>query len=437
MPMCRAIDQLLHSHPNYQRPRVEGFSKFDRSVRADLLHLKLYHASRLTDFSKIQKSMEFLRSVAAEGTEALNATRSQNDTDDADDSDVSYSSPTSDQLRAAALPSVMALVAQIHNTLLPQAVKDDGAKAVRDYLRGLMKESGPFASYASFKLLDIDRVILAHYRADAQKAWREKKWAAARAGFSLIIKEYEGTTEGKKAEGELKQVIVAQYKDEAVIAFAANNFDGAKGAYRRIIAEYGDTDDATWAEGELKKIVPVAVAYYKTEADKSFRPGAEDQFGKPQTKAVESYERMYQEDPDGKQAAYAFFKWSEALGTTGKSAQGVKQMEQWLEKYPQSPLRAEVLYTLGFFLGGLPLNRNDEAIKWLKQVVDQYPKSEQAPEALWHIAFFHAWSNNRFKEGLPYLERLHKEYPQSFRWRHTEKWIKRFNEKIASGGTWP
>jgi hypothetical protein len=47
-----------------------------------------------------------------------------------------------------------------------------------------------------------------------------------------------------------------------------------------------------------------------------------------------------------------------------------------------------------------------------------------------------AW-NNRFPEAVAALEQLQKNYPQSGRHRHTEKWIKYFKQKIETGGTYP
>ncbi|MDQ3815966.1 MAG: tetratricopeptide repeat protein, partial [Armatimonadota bacterium] len=302
------INRLLRDYPDYKRPRMEGYPEEDRPVKADLLHLKLWHQSQLKQYAKQAKQKDqtplaVLKSVAQEGVAAVRAAAERRPPQQY--LDLEWLSPTPDQLRAAALPSVKEIVSSIHDELLPTAIKTNGTKAVRDYLRELNGAGEPVASYAVAKLLEIDRVILAEYRQEAAKSLRERRFDAAKAVYRRIISEYSGTEAARLAEADLQKAIIAQYHFGAETALKAKRFDEAKAAYRRIIAEYPGTEEARLAEAELQKIVPVAVAYYKSEGDKNFRPEAPNQFGVPQTKAREYFEKMYKEDPASPQADYA------------------------------------------------------------------------------------------------------------------------------------
>ncbi|MDQ3814425.1 MAG: tetratricopeptide repeat protein [Armatimonadota bacterium] len=381
------ISRLLAEFPNYKRPRLVGYPEQDRPVKSDLLHLKLWHMSRLKQYAqeaKDQSPLVILKSVAQDGIVAIQAAAER----EAPQRylDLEWLSPTPDQLRTAALPSIKEIVAGIYNELLPVAIQKDGAKAVREYLRTLAQPKSPFYQMASTKLASIDRIVLAQYRQEAEKAIKGKR------------------------------------------------FDDAKAAYRRIIEEYPGTDAARSAETELQRVVPVAVAYYKGEGDKNFRPNAPDQFGVPQSKAREYFEKMYKEDPNGPQADHALYYWSRGLGTEGKVQQAVKQLKEFLERFPDSPLRTKATYLIGFYYGSQLMRRYDIAVEWMQQVIQKYPESAEAPEALWHIAFYLAYGQKRYQEAIPYLEQLQQKYPDSPRAKHTAEEIQKFRERMQLGG---
>lgn len=424
------IDRMLNEYPDYRRARLEGSPELDRPVRGNLLHLKLYHTGQLANLSLTdavktactgQKPLELLATVVEEGAEATKYVAPAEGQSIA--VELEFSSPTPDQLRAAALPTITQLVARANDALLPSAIKTEGAKPVREYLRGLTRNNGPFASYASFKLISIDRDIVTQYRTDAKKAWDAKQWGAARAAFAVLISEYAGTDVARQAKDDMRRMIVLQYKDEAAVALAAKNFDAAKGSYRQLIAEYGDSDDAIWAEAQLKEIVPIAVTYYKEEGTRNFRPGQPDQHGVPQSKGREFFEKMYREDPEGPQASYALYYWSRALGTEGKIAQAIPQLKQLLAKFPDSDEAARTLYLLGFYHAGKQIKSYDVALAYLAQVSQKYPSSPEAAEALWLSAFTLRFNLKRNADAIACLEQLKKQCPLSPRCKFVDEVI--------------
>jgi TolA-binding protein len=396
-----------------------------------LLHLKLYHAGQLlvppnnpaakTSAVEVKRPLALLSTVIADGAAAQNAEISQRGQSVA--AELEYSAPTPDQLRAAALPAVAELVARTHDAVLPGAIRTAGPKQVRDYLRALINDNGPFVSYASYKLISIDREIVAIYRADAKKAWGAKNWGAARAAFAVLIDEYGGTAVGKQAADDLRQLILAQYKDEAIVALLAKNFDGAKTAYRHVIAEYADTNDAVWAQAELKKIVPVAVNYYKEQGLKNFHPEMPGQQGVPQTKGREYFEKMYREEPDGALAPYALYFWSRALGTEGNLGQAVSQLKELLVKFPESEEAPKVLFLLASYQAGKQFKDYEAALQYLAQVCQKYPESSEAPESLWLSAFLLRNNLKRYAEAIVCLEQLKQRYPQNPRSKFVDETI--------------
>lgn len=422
-----------------KRRRLSGYPAYDRPVRADLLHLKLYHLTRLptsnAPLATLQNAVQMANDTLDEEARWRQLMHASPHTPERQLwEELEHRNPPPDQLRVQALPTVFDSVVNLHEALLPDIIKTIGARATRDYLRGLCGSVGPFRSYASAKLISIDKDILAQYRVQAAQHRQNRQWPQARAAYQLIISEYPNSDAAREAQENLRKVVIAQYSDEAQAALAARNFEAARAAYRRIKIEFAGSDEAQWADGELRKIVPVAVAFYKAEGDKVYQPGK--QFGAPQSKAREFYQKMYDEDPNGPQADYAFFSLSKALGTEGRMQEAVSQLEQFTARFPDSPLRSQAALTLGLLYANQNLRHYDKAIKWLQDVAENSQDAQAAPEALFHLAFLYAWRDD-FKSGLPCLERLITNFPASPRAKWAKPWAVRFKQKIETGGKWP
>jgi len=233
---------------------------------------------------------------------------------------------------------------------------------------------------------------------------------------------------------EVEAVIVAEYMDQAKKALLENRLEDAKVAYRYIVENHPGTEYARVAEAEIRKIVPVLVSVYRKRGDENFKP--ERNFGVPQSKAREYYERMYLENPEGPMADYALYHWSRALGTEGNLQQEISELQDFVVTFPQSVYLPKAMYLLGFAYGSQSVKDYSSAIDMMRRVADQFPECSEAPEALWHAAFYCAW-NNRFQDALPLLQRLYEKYPSSPRSKWVTQWTARFQEKIKSGGTWP
>jgi len=169
----------------------------------------------------------------------------------------------------------------------------------------------------------------------------------------------------------------------------------------------------------------VAVNYYKQVADASFHPEAK--IGVPQGKALEYYQKMYNEDPDGPKADYALYYWARALGTEGKAAHEVKLLQQHLQKFPKSNIRGKAMYLLGFTYIDHGLRDYKNGIPLLLQVAKDFPRSVEAPEALWNAAFVLGW-NKQYTQAIPLLQQLKKGYPKSPRSKWVDQWIAKYKE---------
>lgn len=298
-----------------------------------------------------------------------------------------------DQRRASVLPSTLTLVEEAWDKLLEPALKKAGARPMREWLRGLSTPEAPLARQALYRLQNIDQLIIKQLFAEAQNLMNAK------------------------------------------------NFDGARAKYRQIMAEYSGTEAAKQAEEALPKIVPIAVAHYKNEGDKHYRPQAPDQFYVPQVQATEYYAKMYNEAKDvpgmEAQADYAFFKWSEALATHGdeKTRQAMLQLEEHLRRYPKSEMRPKALFLLGLINANYGVNRPEQAIKYFKQLLSEYPRTDEAPHGLWITGIVHA-VNNRFAEAIAAFEQLQKDYPQNPRRPNAQGFVTFLQRKINNGESW-
>ena len=422
------LDRLLREFPDYKRPRIDGDPFFDHSPRAELLLLRMWHARQLHSQPDTLESLGQMARDAAEIQKLLKTReRLAQKMPDLD-----YVARTADMLRAAALPGAVQLTKDAHDAALPQLSKQKGARATRDYLRGLnRKPLAPyFGDYANAKLVELDKVILAGYRNDAKKALGENRYDVAASIYRKMLADYAGTPLADEANAGVRSATIGGYRYAAQEAFKANDFDKARANWRQISAQFAGSSEAEQAQSELKKIVPVAVKFYRDEADKSFQPSR--QIGQPQSRAREFYEKMYREDPDGAGADYAFLRWSRALGTEGKIDQAQKQLAQMDQKFPQSELRAQSLYARAFLAGSPKLRNYGEAVKLLQTVVQEYPQSSRAPEALWHIAFWSA-PLGRYAQGIAALEQLQRDYPGSPRTPFAPRQIEQLRAKMAGG----
>jgi TolA-binding protein len=384
---ARALDlfeQLRTKYPNYKRDqyindRSDPNPRYSVPVSASIAKLIFY--LRLQNLPKDPPdAFAALKQVTNDALTALSTQHeyslwvaSLSDKYNYRSFDESNFGSEPDQRRASALPPSLRLVKESWDKLLEKALARGGAKPLRDWLRSLSASpDAPLAQLASYRLQNIDALIIKALFAEAQ------------------------------------------YQMDA------KNFDGARAKYRQIMAEYAGTDAARRAEEALPRITPTAVAYYREEADVLYKP--KEQMWTMQTKAREFYEKMYKEDPDGPSADYALYYWSEALGTEGKLDQEVKQLQQWLSKYKNSPLRVRALYLLGFSLGRQGGDKMNSALKYFKEVSEAYPNSEEAPEALWYSAFFLS-GNHRLSECDAFVRELVKKYPQHVRSKYAEEWL--------------
>jgi hypothetical protein len=337
---------LTTRFPDYRRPRMNGYPQFARLCRPDCLRLKLYHEQRLGT----TKTLADLRSVIADATAALQPVPA---TGGRFEPTLQSGFRTPDQFRTDAVPDVLALQDAIFEKALPGVVRSSGGKAVRDLLRSL--QGTPLWGYASYELPQLDKAILAGYRAKALQAMAAKRYAEAKTAWQLILTEYKGTPAADEAVTGMRKATVALYSANAAADLAAKRFTEARTWEARIISEYPGSGEATLAQAELTKMVPVAVQYYATEGDKVFQPAR--QIGVAQDKAEGYYRQMLEADPDGPRADYALLRWSRALATQGKVKEALAQLGQLEIKFPSSPLKAEALYA-GAFMAGAPNWRN-------------------------------------------------------------------------------
>lgn len=421
------IDRLLREFPDYNRPRVNGDAFFDHPVRADLMHLRMWHARQLTSQPDTLETL----SQMAQDTAEIQRLRDQYTRIAQRMPDLDRVARTSDMLRTAALPTALQMTMDAHDATLPTLTKKQGMRATRDYLRTLNRAplAAVFGNYAIGQLVELDKVILAGYRDDAKKALHENRYGVAVSIYQKMLVDYAGSPVADEAAAGVRNATIGGYRYAAQEAFKSNDFDTAKANWRKISEQFAGSPDAEKAEDELKKIVPVAVKFYRTEGDKNWRVDEPEQFGKPQAKAREFYEKMYREEPDGVQADVALYWWGRGLATEGKPEEAIEKYELFLQRFPKSALMPNALFSRAFQFGSNWNRQYDKAISLMFQLVEKYPKSEKSPDALWYAAFMRAHGQGRFTEARPILEKLIASYPNSI-------WIRGAREELDSNYQW-
>ena len=169
----------------------------------------------------------------------------------------------------------------------------------------------------------------------------------------------------------------------------------------------------------------MAINYYQQVADDSFHPEAK--IGVPQNKAADYYARMFHEDETGIKADTALYYWARALGTEGNVKKEVQLLQQHLESFPQSQMRASAMYLLGFTWCNHQLRNYKTGVPLLLQVVKEFPHDAKAPEALW-IAAFVLGTTKQYGQAIPLLQQLKKNYPKSPRAKYADKWVAKYQE---------
>lgn len=333
-------------------------------------------------------------------------------------------------------PSVQSILIEVfQNAISTQAIK---AASLADliHLRDLLRQlktldqghlsgmvwlyDSPFPGFAEKHLAPINALIIDKSLASAAALRKKHQYAAAQKIYKNLLADYADTADGARVKVLLQAAIVEDFNYQAKAAFAKHDYKKGRAALMHIVALFPDTDYSRQAQAAIDKAVSVSVKYFRSQGDELFHP--EGNIGVPQSKARLYYSLMYESNPQGSQADYAYYYWCEALGTEGKTTEALAKLKQFPVKFPRSKLLPKAYFLTGFLLGAAPLCRYDEAAVWLEMVVRQFKKSQEGAEAVWYLAFF-ADANGDASEVKKWLEQLSQNYPKSPRVTAARQWL--------------
>jgi len=341
-------------------------------------------------------------------------------------------------------PSVQSILIEVfQNAISPQNIN---AASLADlmHLRDLLRRlktldqghlsgvvwlyDSPLPGFAEKYLTSINTLIIKKSLASANTLRKKHQYAAAQKIYKDLLTDYTGAPDGARIKVLLDDTVVDDYNYQAGVAFAKHDYKTGRSALMHIVTLFPDTDYARKAQTAIDGAVSVSVKYFRSQGDKLFHP--EGNIGVPQSKARLYYSLMYESDPEGAQADYAYYYWCEALGTEAKTQEAISKLKQFAAKFPQSKLLPKAYFLTGFILGAAPSCRYDEAAVWLEMVVRQFPKSKEAPEALWYLSFFNAAKGDA-AAIMKWTKLLADNYPKSTRASAARKWY----EKLKTEGT--
>ena len=294
--------------------------------------------------------------------------------------------------------------------------------------------NSPLPVFAAQQLEPLDQHIIANSFSSADAFRKKHQYAAAEKLYKNLLTDYAETPHAASIKILLDAAIVEDYNYQATLALAKHDYEKARAALNKIIKLYPDTTYATAAQKRLDTIIPESVAYFKKQGDKYFHP--EGHVGVPQTKAGEYFEKMYNADPKGPEAGYAFYYWARSLGTQGKVHQAAGMLKDFGKRFPRSDMRAKAMFLEGFYHGDQAMNQPAEGAALMDQMARLYPKDPDAPQALWYGAFYNAQSN-QFDKAVKDLELLKKQYPNDRHVKNLPDWLPYFQKKLQTGGKWP
>lgn len=284
----------------------------------------------------------------------------------------------------------------------------------------------PFYRFATSRLDLIDPRVIAVSLASAKSKRAKHRYADAQKIYEALLRDYDQLPQMKRINVLLTQCIVDGYNYQSQKALKAHQFKLARGYLQKIIDQFPDTAFAATAQKQLTKTVPIAVRYYRKVADANFHP---TRIGVPQHKASIYYERMYNENREGFMADYALYHWARALGTEGKTKEEIQLLQQHLAQFPQSKLRADAMYLLGFTYISHRLRDYKRGIPLLLQVAKDFSENPLAAESLWNAAFALGW-NKQYQQAIPLLQQLKKNYSNSPRAKYADQWIAKYKEEL-------
>lgn len=388
------IQQMLQHYSDYRRPRIyigDGADELTkRPIVDNLLLLKMDIKAKEGNYDKNADPLTTLNEIMADAKAVLAARRQWLDEINRLPKlanrqmllTMEEGSGTSDQARAKVLPSLREMVEGAHEKLLPIAIKKKGLRAVKVYLKAGAEGEGLFVEYLVVKLSNLDRMLIAQMKKQAETALTQKK------------------------------------------------YDEAKNALRRLRAEFGENEEVKqYTFANLNKVT----LGFKREAEVVF----DLTNFKPQTKAYEYFVKMAETSEEPLLKGYAHFRAADAVGTMKKYKEGIDHLNKaiaiWNSLTPdqrppkpsdlnkgRKPVGAKPLYYIEeceYFLGfyyGAGLKNYNKGIELQRRFADTYRDSIWVQEALWDIVLWYRWSN-RDKQAVQACRVLIERCPTSIR----------------------
>lgn len=126
--------------------------------------------------------------------------------------------------------------------------------------------------------------------------------------------------------------------------------------------------------------------------------------------AGEKYKEVIKMYPENQFAHFSYFRLSEISFLQDKEAEGIQYLKQLLIDYPESTSAQEAAWSIARYY--TKQNSIAEALPYYRYVYEAFPDSSQADDALFWLGKLLYLSEKT--EGLPWLEKLTEQYPDSY-----------------------
>jgi len=191
---------------------------------------------------------------------------------------------------------------------------------------------------------------------------------------------------------------------------AEANLTQAVRAYQDVWVRYPGNLNDQEVEKALAVLKGGGVAVPELSSPELYERGRNLFHGRQHDKAVESFMKFLDREPDSPDRPEVLVLTCVALFNMGRRSEAAAMLEQMVKAYPADPLTPEALYWTGKSYS--KLGEWDRGAKAFQKLLDTFPDSEWADDALFLSGNIYRETNDVQKE-LFYYARLVREYPES------------------------
>ena len=181
-------------------------------------------------------------------------------------------------------------------------------------------------------------------------------------------------------------------------------------AYHDVMVRYAGSAADQEAEKALAELRANGVEVAEMSPEELFERGRNLFRTNQHDKAVETFKKMLEREPDSSNRPEALFRSGVSLFNIGRRGEAAVLLDKMVRDYPADQRTPEALYWLGRSYS--KLGDGERAVKTLAKILDRFPDSDWADDALFLTGNIYREAAD-MKKALQFYGQLTQEYPDS------------------------